>query len=949
MTYIPPDDYPSQSLSGELSVGGTATGTIEVPGDTDMFEFFLRPGTAYQFEVLDAATRGGTLANAKIELLWDSYGMIAPDNGTKTVSYTIPKNGSTATCYVLVSGVSGADTGTYTVRAKTIDPDDYPTASLAASGALSVGGSATGTIEVPGDVDRFRIKLDPKTTYQFEVLDAAAGGGTLPDAKIELIQGSSNATTNVVPDGGSDSVTYTTSSSQQQPDYYVVISGGVGTSTGSYTVKATAIAADDYPSTSISTSGTLIVGGSATGIIGGSGDLDKFLIDLKPSTTYQFEVLDAASGGGTLPDAKIELWSASGTVLAANNGTDTVTFSTGGSVLLQDYFVVISGARGNNAGTYTVKAKAVAADDYPVVAKTTTNHLAFEGSLSGTIGLPGDVDYFWVDNLAPKTTYQFEVLDAATGGGTLSGARIELRSESGALLVPDNGSGSVTYSTNNPTKFDTFYLHVSGVTGANMGSYTVKARAVTADDYPSYSKETSGKLVVGGSATGTIGLPGDVDAFLVTLEPYTSYQFQVLDAGSGGGTLSNAKIDLRLGLGGVAVSDNGSDTIGFTTGSRALMQDTYVIISGASGADTGSYTVKAVAASAKDKPTIAVTGSAHAEGNAHENAVSYTVSLSTTSTTPTAFTFATKDGTAIAGTDYVSVDREFVIPAGSSSLVVKVPIIGDFLPEKAEYFTATISNFVGATLAGGASSSSATGTILNDDFQAAFTLSAYKALNPDLVTVFGGNDAAYVSHYINNGKAEGRVSTGFDAEAYAAQNPDLFRYFGLDAAALASHYRSNGKAEGRVADGFDADAYAALNPDLFRAFGTDHTALINHYINSGKAEGRVATGFDVEAYAALNGDLYRFFGLDAAKLIGHYISNGRAEGRLAQGFDAEAYAALNPDLLTVFGLDHNALINHYINSGRAEGRAAFLAESGISSPVMALVGTPSASPSYELG
>lgn len=348
-------------------------------------------------------------------------------------------------------------------------------------------------------------------------------------------------------------------------------------------------------------------------------------------------------------------------------------------------------------------------------------------------------------------------------------------------------------------------------------------------------------------------------------------------------------------------------------------------------------------------PTLTLKGGSVQEGADGKASLVYTITLSEASTSQVSFSVTTTGGTATAGVDYTTLIQNTSLSAGITSWTIKVPVIGDTRVEADETVILTLSNLVGATLAGGASSSSATGTILNDDFQAAFTLSAYKALNPDLVTVFGGNDVAYVSHYISNGKAEGRGSTGFDAEAYAAQNPDLFRYFGLDVTALASHYRSNGKAEGRVADGFDADAYAALNPDLFRAFGTDHTALINHYINSGKAEGRVATGFDVEAYAALNGDLYRFFGLDAAKLISHYISNGRAEGRLAQGFDAETYAALNPDLLNVFGLDHNALINHYINSGRAEGRAAFLAESGISSPVMALVGTPSASPSYELG
>lgn len=348
-------------------------------------------------------------------------------------------------------------------------------------------------------------------------------------------------------------------------------------------------------------------------------------------------------------------------------------------------------------------------------------------------------------------------------------------------------------------------------------------------------------------------------------------------------------------------------------------------------------------------PTLTLVGGKVGEGDDGRVDLVYKVVLSATSTSQISYTLAVTGGTASLGTDFTVPNYSSAVSAGVDSWTIKLSVIGDTRPEANETVTLTLSNLVGATLANNASSVSATGIILNDDADPDFTLSAYKALNPDLAAVFGGNDVAYVRHYISNGRAEGRVSTGFDAEAYAAQNPDLFRAFGLDATSLAGHYRTSGKAEGRVTDGFDADAYAAQNPDLFRAFGTDHAALIKHYISNGKAEGRVATGFDVEAYAALNGDLYRAFGLDAAKLIGHYISNGQAEGRLSQGFDAETYAALNPDLLNAFGLDHSALINHYIQNGRAEGRVAFTVELGFTPALLGLIGAQAAPALIDLG
>ncbi|MDG5497960.1 calcium-binding protein [Niveispirillum sp. BGYR6] len=311
--------------------------------------------------------------------------------------------------------------------------------------------------------------------------------------------------------------------------------------------------------------------------------------------------------------------------------------------------------------------------------------------------------------------------------------------------------------------------------------------------------------------------------------------------------------------------------------------------------------------------------------------LTYTISLSAAASSAVSFNVRTNGGTATAGTDYTAVDRTVTIAAGATTATVAVAVRGDALVEKDETVQLVISNLQGARLVDGGSSLTVTGTILNDDLATnpIFSLSTYRALNPDLVAVFGDNALAIAWHYVNYGKAEGRAATGFDAQTYAALNPDLFNAFGLNEAALTSHYLRFGKVEGRATTGFNVDAYAALNPDLFNVFGTDHAALIRHYINNGKAEGRMIIGFDVEAYAALNPDLYKAFGLDEAALIRHYINNGKAEGRQTTGFDAEAYAVLNPDLLSAFGLNHAALINHYQYAGRAEGRAAYLpADSG---------------------
>lgn len=298
----------------------------------------------------------------------------------------------------------------------------------------------------------------------------------------------------------------------------------------------------------------------------------------------------------------------------------------------------------------------------------------------------------------------------------------------------------------------------------------------------------------------------------------------------------------------------------------------------------------------------------------------YRVTLSTVAAEPVRFSFAAQEE----GAQQPLFTGSFTIAPGTSGLTIAVPFApGDTAREADARIIGTVNAVQGALLTTGAEAARTAFTVVNDDFQADFSLAAYRAMNSDLDRHFGGDDTALIAHYITNGRQEGRIAQGFDAEAYAAQNPDLYGLFGLDGTALLRHYLSSGNREGRAAEGFDAAAYAALNPDLFRAFGLNRPALVEHYISHGSMEGRLASGFDAEAYAALNPDLFGAFGLDEQALVAHFITYGRNEGRASLGFSAEAYAAFNGDLFAAFGLNRAALVQHFISNGRAEERLAY--------------------------
>ena len=73
--------------------------------------------------------------------------------------------------------------------------------------------------------------------------------------------------------------------------------------------------------------------------------------------------------------------------------------------------------------------------------------------------------------------------------------------------------------------------------------------------------------------------------------------------------------------------------------------------------------------------------------------------------------YATSDGTAIAGSDYLSTSNSFLFTPGLTTQTIVVVVLGDTNIEGNETFTVSLSGVVGASLGVG----SATGTIINDD------------------------------------------------------------------------------------------------------------------------------------------------------------------------------------------------------------------------------------------
>ena len=146
--YVRPDDYGADTdTTGSVSVGGSATGQIEVVQDTDWFKVSLEAGKSYRFDV-----DSGGLEDPYVRL-FDTNGVLIPgaqdDNsgiGLRSVVFFTPETGGEYFISAEAGGLAYLgthDIGSYTVTATEITADDY-SADQHTTGSVDVGGSVTG-------------------------------------------------------------------------------------------------------------------------------------------------------------------------------------------------------------------------------------------------------------------------------------------------------------------------------------------------------------------------------------------------------------------------------------------------------------------------------------------------------------------------------------------------------------------------------------------------------------------------------------------------------------------------------------------------------------------------------------------------------------------------------------------------------------------------------------
>ena len=123
--------------------------------------------------------------------------------------------------------------------------DDYQGAEET-TGAVAVGGSVTGNLEVDNDVDPFRVRLEADKSYRIRMRGSESGGGTLADPYVSIVATSPLTQTEF--GFGGFPITYNNDRSETEKDSelvvtvysskdYLILAASPGTGTGTYTIE----------------------------------------------------------------------------------------------------------------------------------------------------------------------------------------------------------------------------------------------------------------------------------------------------------------------------------------------------------------------------------------------------------------------------------------------------------------------------------------------------------------------------------------------------------------------------------------------------------------------------------------------------------------------------------------------------------------------------------------
>ena len=626
------DDYSSDTgTTGAVTVGGSATGDIETAGDRDWFAVTFKAGRIYRIDLEGHDTGGGALAVPQYLGLYKRNG-----DFTTVRDMTIQPGGcyqaEADVTYYLEVGGRGGGTGGYRLSVAEV-PDDFA-AGTKTTGAVAVGGSATGELEHGRDRDWFEVVLEAGRTYRIDLKGSATDDGTLADPNLAGVYDASgkliddtwdedsgtgrNSSAVFTPEKGGTYYIETDAST----DYSVDISPWLGT----YTLSVV-----EENAAGTGTTGRVEVGGSVRGEIEVVGNHDWFAVTLEAGRSYRIDLKGKRTGDGTLRDPYLAgIHDAEGVYVggADDNGGKGRNSRQVFTPEEDGVYYVAAGAADGHTGTYTLS---VAEVPNEIAAGTgTTGVVAVGGSAASEIDWTDDRDWFAV-TLEAGRSYRIELKGKSTGDGTLRNPYLNGVYDAQGVYVggwdDDGGEGRNSRVVFTPDEAGVYHVAAGGA--GDTGTYTLSVAEVPNDIVAGTG--TTGVVAVGGSAAGEIEFRTDRDWFAVTLEAGRTYRIDLKGQDTGDGTLRDPYLDGIHNAQGAfvgGVDDNGGEGRNSRQVFTPEEDGVYYVAAGAVDSHSGTYTVSVADVSDKydhsagtgTTGAVAVGGSAAGEiGKAGDN------------------------------------------------------------------------------------------------------------------------------------------------------------------------------------------------------------------------------------------------------------------------------------------------------------------------------------------
>ena len=654
-TIVDNDDPPEVSI-------GDATGA---EGESAAFEVIL--GEASGREVTVAfGTSDGTAAGGEDYETVAGILTFAPGDLARAVPVDLKLDGKDEpdeTFTVDLSSASNATLGTAVGTGTIEDADDPP--------ALSVG-AASG---VEGSTAGFAVILDAASDFEIEVDYATSDGTAVAGEDYEAASGTltfaPGEKARTVPVSLSDDV-----EDEPAETFSLALSMPVDATVAVGVATGTIVDNDDPPEVSI---------GDATGAEGESAAFEVILGEASGrEVTVAFGTSDGtATGGEDYETVAGILTFAPGDLARAV----PVDLKLDGKDEPDETFTVdLSSASNATLGTAVGTGTIEDADDPPAL------------SVGAASGVEGSTAGFAVV-LDAASDFEIEVDYATSDGTAVAGEDYE--AASGTLtFAPGEKARTVPVSLSDDVEdepAETFSLALSMPVDATVAVGVATGTIVDNDDPPAFS-------VAGGA-----GAENAAAEFSVTLAGSSSRSATVSYATSDGTAVAVEDYEAASGTLTFAPGESHRTLpVSLEDDDRHEPTENFAMtLSSAANATIHTATANGTILDNDGAPRLSIGGAAGGEGDV----LAFVVTLAGSSGQSVTVSYATGDGTAVAGEDYEATEGVLTFAPGDPARTVSVSLLDDAVYEREENFALELSSPANATLG----TSTATGTIIDDD------------------------------------------------------------------------------------------------------------------------------------------------------------------------------------------------------------------------------------------